>query len=561
MLREPAVTVQWFNYEAKGWLMMKFYLFCLISIALEILSAGEKIYLNPSTPIGIFRRNSGLWHQAASRLSLSYSAKGLQLDALLTVPLGKTFKATWTPGNELSIFGGEVFEFQIAPNGQNGIYYHFAINPSGHMYTARCRDFKWNPVGTILENRVSGTEWQFRLIIPYYDLNTTQPKTGEVWRVNLARSDISSGSTPINSSHSGAIDYHAVSQYSEVVFGRYAPADCSILMQNVKLTEDFLQFEFITRLRQRFPLRCEIYYDGNLCCACDAVMENGFSSIQVRNSFPYMPLKIGIPARVVLKHAENGKVLFQSEGYFSFSPKNLQLDRFYYTMADSEIRFQHELSGRCIVRLYDSSGKIVRTVSFGNSIALSGLSPGRYILEAANERVVSARVLFLLDGPPILGPLPAGQALTVSNGRLELGGKPIYLLGLSITPKSFLQFPIAFNLSYNRAGVRKNAVRLYELPGGRPIRNPFDGRFFPPDQEYQKRLVTFVRKKQTDQMPGLWRISYEAQIPMAVRNAEGNLIPANTRDLMYKIYQTVKKANPDLIYSIHLTNCFWYVTC
>ncbi|MBQ6598312.1 MAG: hypothetical protein IJH79_12230, partial [Lentisphaeria bacterium] len=198
---------------------MKMFLSCLAVFCLGMLSAGEKIFLNPSAPVGIFRRNSGEWHGGTARLELRYSAMRLTLDAVLTVPPGKTFKATGKPGVEMSVFGGEVFEFQIAPAGQNGVYYHFGISPSGCMYTARCRDTKWEPSREVLESRVDGNQWHFLLSVPFSDLNAALPKPGEVWRMNLARTDVSSGLGRITASHSGAGDFHDVTQYSEVIFG------------------------------------------------------------------------------------------------------------------------------------------------------------------------------------------------------------------------------------------------------------------------------------------------------------------------------------------------------
>ena len=529
---------------------MKILFFWLAVLGTVLLNAGERIFLNPSSQVGIFHQKNGVWQSAASRLDLSYSAKGVVLDAVLTVPPGKTFTAAGKAGDEMSVFGGDVFEFQIAPAGQNGVYYHFAVSPSGRMYTARCRDMKWDPAGTVLENRVSGTEWHFRLAVPFRDLNAAMPKPGEVWRINLARSDVSSGPSRINSSHSGAADYHDLTQYSEVVFGKDAPADASILLTDIQPKNNFLQMDFTSRDRNEIPLRVEFYAEGRLCSSQEAVMRKG--SLTVRTPFPFrkMPLKIGIQTRIVLKNAGNGKILCCTSGILSATASQLQLDRFYYTPSDPMIRFRHELSGKVSAKLYDGTGKPVRPVTSGNSIPLSGLQPGRYVLEVSNGKIAASRILFLLERPLALGPLPAGGSLTVSGGQLCYGGKPVFLLGLSSTPKSFLQFSDAFNFSYNRAGVRKNSVILGSLPGGKLIRKPFVGRIFPPDQEYFENLSSWVRKAAPGKNRILWRISYEAQIPKAVKNSEGTLVPEDTGDFMYKIYQTAKKADPSRIYTI-----------
>ncbi|MBQ6598381.1 MAG: hypothetical protein IJH79_12585, partial [Lentisphaeria bacterium] len=229
----------------------------------------------------------------------------------------------------------------------------------------------------------------------------------------------------------------------------------------------------------------------------------------------------------------------------------LQLDRYYYVASDSAINFRHDLSGAVTVRLYDSSRKVIRTAS-GNSIPLAGLAPGRYVLEAASERNTASRVLFLLDRAPALGPLEAGQVLTVSGGRLCRGDKPVFLIGLSPTAKSFPQFSDAFNLLFNRAAIRKNAVVLAAPAGGKLIRQPFLARVFPPGQVFPEKLSAQLRQYRKQRIPRLWRISYEAQIPLAVKDADGKLVPADSKDFMYNVYQTLKKTVPGMIFSIQI---------
>lgn len=528
---------------------MKMFLSCLAVFGLGMLCAGEKIFLNPSSPVGIFRRNSGEWQGGASKLELRYSATCLTLEAVLTVPPGRTFKAAGKPGDEMAVFGGEVFEFQIAPAGQNGVYYHFGISPSGCMYTARCRDTRWHPSGDVLESRVDGNQWHFLLSVPFSDLHAAAPKPGEVWRINLARTDVSSGLGRITASHSGAGNFHDLTQYSEVVFGRDAPAGASVLLQDARQEQDRLLFRFTSPLRTALPLRLELFADGKLCGTQEGVMRDGSLTAELPLPFRNLPLKTGIPARVVLKNARTGEVLCRTAGIIPMPSGMLQLDRFYYVPSDPVIRFSHNLSGKTAVRLHDNGGKLVRTADSGNSIPLSGLDPGRYVLEAANGSSTASRVLFLLERAPDSGPLPAG-ALTIDQGRLCRGGKPVFLIGLSPTAKSFPQFSGAFNLLFNRAAVRSNAVILAAPAGGRLIRQPFLARIFPPEQMFLEKLTAQVRQYRKQQIPRLWRISYEAQIPLAVKNAEGKLVPADSRDFMYKVYQALKKASPEMIYSI-----------
>ena len=83
------------------------------------------------------------------------------------------------------MFSGNVAEFFIAPEPENNVYYHIAVNPAGLVYTAKGRDVSWEPR---IKTGVSQTEtsWTAELLIPYRDINTAAPTAATVWRADFA---------------------------------------------------------------------------------------------------------------------------------------------------------------------------------------------------------------------------------------------------------------------------------------------------------------------------------------------------------------------------------------
>ena len=535
---------------------MKKFFFLLHLLLSGTLFAGEKIYLCPTAEIGIFSQKNGVWHKACSSLKLSCGESGLLLDAVLTVPPGRKFRCGGADGNEMAVFKGEVFEFQIAPAGQGGVYYHFAISPSSHMYTAKCRDMKWNPSKSVLQSTLSGNEWRFRLSVPYQDIGARKPAPGEIWKINLARLDVSSGPAAVLSSIAGASNYHDISQYAEAVFFQNPPEFASVRLQDARLHNRQCSLVFSSsRLPERGILEYRV--NGTPVKTLPLISRNGSMTAEFPLPIHTMPIKnsTGFSVSAVLKNAVSGHVVCRCSGAVAMEAHFLMPDRFYYTAADKEIRFSHKMNGAEAVsaRLYDDRRQVVAAVSGKNSIPLAGLRPGRYVLELSQGGIAVSKVVFLLDRKPDPGPLPDGGPLRISGDRLYRGGRPVFLLGLSPTSRSFLQFPNAFNFSYNRSGVRRNSVVLDGLPGGKLIRKPFVGRIFPPDDQYFEKIAARVRQIPPDQ-PAVWRISYEAQIPKAVRTQDGALKPVPTDEFMLNAYRTVKKAAPGLIYSIQTDN-------
>ena len=546
---------------------MRIFLFLLASLTAAAAGGAERLYLNPSAECGIFTTLRGEWSTCpASDVKLSYDDSGLIAEAVLRLPEGSEFQRGGTGDDDMAVFSGEVFEWQIAPGKTGNVYWHLALSPSGFLYSARKTDMSWNPSGLLKKNVIRGNEWTFRLEMPYRLIRAAKPRKGEIWRMNLARTARFNGKTE-TASFSGAANFHNPDQFAEVVFGKDVPEENSVLLRTVDTRK---QPYILTFLSSRMPEQVKLdYYAGEqLAYSGTFRPRNGVLTAEIPIRIGYFPLKSAVPSRVELRDAATGRLIGNSAGIVATgNADSLTLDRFYYTPADGAIRFHHSMGKNTTLRLTGPQGEVfsapLQKESESIAFALPGISPqkkdvltltpGRYVLELSNGKNRTSRVFFVLKNIPESKPAAMPQRLSVSGEQLQLNGNPVFLIGLSNTPKVFFQFGDAHNLRYETRGVRKDAVQLAGIPGARLFYKPFTGRVYPPDDVYIAKSADFVRKIKNNQ-PVFYRISYEAQIPKAVTAADGTVTPGDTDELMLKTYHAVKQANPELVYSIQTDN-------
>ena len=207
---------------------IRFDIFKAFSILLLAAVASQaslvRLYLSPSAKCSTFITLAGNFSvMPESECVLSYTDDALKLDATLRKPNGGEFIATGKADDEMSVFGGDVFEFSIAPAGQDGAYYHFAVSPNGHAYTARRTDVSWQPEqNTAIKTVCKDGSWQLSIAVPFSTMRTKRPTDGEVWRVNLGKT-MRVGDKPETSSICGSRDFHDITTFAEVVFGVKPP--------------------------------------------------------------------------------------------------------------------------------------------------------------------------------------------------------------------------------------------------------------------------------------------------------------------------------------------------
>ncbi|OQA88987.1 MAG: hypothetical protein BWY31_00172 [Lentisphaerae bacterium ADurb.Bin242] len=527
--------------------------------------SAEKLYLNPSSECGVFTTTRGEWATSTeSEVKLGYDADYLYVDAFCKAAPGSSLAVAGKKDDDLSIFSGEVFEFQIAPPKQDGTYYHLAISPSGYLYSARKRDTQWNPKGLIRSTKTSGDEWKFHLAVPFLALGENAPAKGDVWKINLARTTVIPGKGTESSSLSGASDFHDVKQYADVVFGVKPPVP-PLFLRGVSFSADGYSFRFDAPALLP-KLKAELVLDGKTVFSEVVPVRNGELVFSGALKKEYLPLKAILSARVVLRNPETGAELFRKDSLVNLSGLDmLQLDRYYYTPQDKKIRYKQFFTGEKVTLRIRKDGRVRTIPGIGAEGAIHfvgpepgkkappALSPGRYVLEVTAGDTRTSRVFFILDKPPVPLEIPDNAQLKITDKGLALGGAPVYLIGISGTPKAFLQFTPAFNLAYAKFGNQKNAVVLGGLPGAPLIRKPFTGIDYPPWDQHRKKIDAYLTA-QDPAKPILHRIAYEAQIPAVWKQPDGTLVPRDTDELMARIYAHAKKAAPGLIYTIQTDN-------
>ncbi len=523
-----------------------------------ILFSAEKLYLNPSSECGIFTTIRGEWvNSEQSQISVSYDDKNLYMEGTLKSASDGFFVLAGKNDDDTSIFDGDVVECQIAPAKQSGVYYHFALSPSGHLYSAKQRDRSWDPKGVIRSVKIEENAWKYHLAIPFRALGEDTPSRGDVWKINLGRTTSLPGKRSRVSSLSGARDFHNVDQYTDVVFG-VSPATRPIVLRGFSRIPTGYSFQF--SVPENFPnLKAKLVLDGETVFSEIVQNKDGKLAFSVRQKNGYVPLKATPAARVTLQDPTTGKEVFHKEGQIDLSESDtLRLDRFYYTLQDQELRYSHLFTGGKVALRVIKDGRVLRTftdapsegiIPFAASASAQALTSGRYVLEVTVETMRTSRVFFILDKPPVLPEISDNALLNITDKGFEREGTPVYLLGITPTPKAFLQFTPAFNLAYAEFGNQKNAVRMAQLPGAPLIREPFTGVDYPSWDLHREKIDSYLAA-QDPAKPTLHRIAYEADKPVVGRNADGTLIPQDSNELMSRIYAHAKQVAPGLIFTI-----------
>lgn len=537
---------------------------CYAMLAGVLLRASEpcRIFLDPAAECGAFIARKGVCSLSEpSRIRLSYNKDGIVLEASLYPPPGKKFSCKGKKNDDMALFGGSVFEFQLAPPAQKGVYYHFALSPSRWMYTAKKQDMKWEGMGVQYVSKcIPEKEWRFTLTVPFRSLGEKPPRKGDVWRFHMGKSVETAFEKVEHSSISGARDYHKVEQYGFLVFGKKAPLEQSMVLSQIVPRGKNYTFYFRSENKADpgtlYYSLADSSHGGVL--PLQKSRQAGLQEVTFSPLRPggVMPLKENIALSLCIRR-RNNDVLYR--GNVSLSVKELSsvsLDRFYYTPSDPGIRYTHTLPGKCRA-VVKRGGNIVHTeknVSCSGTLSFAKLklAPGRYVFEVTDGLHAVQQLFFVLKSVPALPPLKKGVGLEIRKDRtFSMGGESLYLLGLS-RARVAIPYKSVFNFSYNPAGARENAVVMPGMPGGKLVRKPFTGRIYGDDSQYLKRLADYVCKWKDGKRGVFHLLSYEASIPAVVRDSGGKVVPGSPADLLKRAYRTAKSLAENSLFSIHV---------
>ena len=522
-----------------------------------------RIYLDPAAECGIFTARKG--HKSFSERSvirLSYDRESLVLEGTLYAPEGKKFSCKGKKDDDLTLFNGSVFEFQLAPAAQKGVYYHFGLSPSSRMYSARKQDLKWNGKGIVYTSGcIPEKEWRFTLKIPFRAIGEKTPEKGDVWRFHMGKSVVTAFAPVEHSSISGATNYHKVEQYGYLVFGKKAPQEQSLILSHI--VPRGKEFTFYFRGGKNGEADSTLHFNvpGNSHGGVLPLKKSSFSGWSEVTFSPLaagsvLPLKGNLKLHVRVLNRKK-ELLYRDTMLLPVKDlSKVSLDRFYYTKQNGVIRYSHTLPGKCTLLVKKGSGTVYRKENVANrgELPLSALklTPGRYVLEITDTGHSVQKLFFLLAKEPALPPMKKGEILKIRKDlTFSLGNECLYLLGLS-RAKVAVPYKSVFNFAYNPAGSRGNAVVMPGMPGGKLVRKPFTGRIYGDESKYLKTLADHVCKLQDGNRGIFHLLSYEASIPAVVRDSRGNIVPGSPADLMRRAYRTAKSLAPDSLFSIHV---------
>ena len=550
MRRDPALSFR---------LTVTFLFFVLLSG--ESALAGERTVILPektglfSSPAGGFMGSDGNWPAEQTEFQLQRTENGFQVKI---VCFGRPDTLSGTekkPDDDLSLFSGEHAELQLAPPGEDGVYYHFAVNPAGSMYHAKKKDASWTP--SCFSCRISSDErsWSAVFSFDWKTFGLEPPGRDDVWRMNVCRTARKKDAAARHSSWSDAVDFHDISTMGFLRFSgdgesggirllrmNIIPDSCGILNFEVERTGPSQDAAFF-----------RASYGGE--CSVRQELPPGGESIRIRLPLSgYIPLKSEKCLTLQLGSAD-GRILWERTGEIpAFTDHFLDLDKFDYVRGEPlKCRFRH---GPGILCITDGEKVLSRhEVKEGEArIPLpERLAPGRYVAEYKCGSMRSSRVFFLKEKPESeLPPLPENGELRIRGAGFRLNGGPVYLLGISHTPRTFFSELPGFTLKTG-PGCRKNPVRLSGLPGIRLIRKPVTG--YALASEWETQALPHLEKAAKTGEPVIIRINYEAQMAVFLTQADGSLRREPEGWKLYeRFYRAAKTRAPESILSIHLDN-------
>ena len=524
--------------------------------------AGERTVILPektglfSNPAGGFMGIDGDWPEEQTEFQVARTENGFQVKIVCYGSPDTLSGTEKKPADDLSLFSGEHAELQLAPPGEDGVYYHFAVNPAGSMYHAKKKDASWTP--SCFSCRISSDErsWSAVFSFEWKTFGRDVPGRDDVWRMNVCRTVRKKGAAARHGSWSGAVNFHKIDTMGFLRFsGKGADRDglrifrLNAVPGSVGLLE--LEGERAVPSEDRAVLR--IFYGETLLSA--RALPPGAGPF--RMTFPlagYIPPVSGKDLTLQLA-AEDGRILWERTGEIpAFTDHFLDLDKFDYVRGEPlKCRFRH---GPGILCITDGEKVLSRhEVKEGEArIPLpERLAPGRYVAEYKCGSMRSSRVFFLKEKPESeLPPLPENGELRIRGDQLRLNGEPLYLLGISHTPRTFFSELPGFTLKTG-PGCRKNPVRLSRLPGIRLIRKPVTG--YALAEEWETQASEYLEKEAKSAGPVIFRTNYEAQLPVFLTQADGSLRREPEGWKLYeRFYREAKARLPENIFSIHLDN-------
>ena len=541
---------------------MKKYLFLFIAALFSVsciytanefdFKADNVLYVNDvSNVAGGFISLGSTWAKQQTEVSVRASEDKLSFEFRCFGDVDKTVFSGKKADDDMTLFGGDHIELQIAPDWKKDkTYMHFAVNPAKSFYHAVGQDKSWTPKKFDCSVSVQNDCRIITLEFPWTTLGVDKmPEAGTVWKVNFCRGVKMKGSGIEFSSWTGAASYHDINQMGELVFGRKSAYGSVRIFKCAIENGDFLVCKAAAMKKSSCTL--QILLNGELCSEkkmSDTVRVDFADKIKNR----YIPLKSA--DKITLRLVANKNIVWEKSAYGAVGGKDFMLpDKFEY-LKDSQMRCSFAApSGKIVIRNDEKVFAEYEVAAKSASVSLKGIPAGRYVVQYSSNGNYSTRVIFIRDAQiASFAPMEKNAVLAAKGEQLFFDGKPFYLLGISGGSKTHYPAPAAFTLRYG-AGSRKNAPVYQGLPGKKLVRKPYTGYAF--NYEWQKEIGKHLAK-QSKSVVNAWRtIAYEANLPVFFMQKDGELISVKDGSKVYgEIYAMAKKAMPDKLFSVHVDN-------
>ncbi len=184
--------------------------FFALTFGLSVQAFGIPVIVAPkiSTPITIDGKiNEAAWQSigwskpfviitngkktsAVSRFKIAYDETHLYIATSFTIPAGgKLVTSSSADAHDGNLWEEDCVEIFLNPNINDEFnYYHFIVNANASRYDALGMSAGWD-ARWVAATHIEKGIWQTELAIPFSSFGAKAPKTGDVWRINVARDD------------------------------------------------------------------------------------------------------------------------------------------------------------------------------------------------------------------------------------------------------------------------------------------------------------------------------------------------------------------------------------
>ncbi|MCI5779231.1 MAG: hypothetical protein MR051_05390 [Lentisphaeria bacterium] len=444
-----------------------------------------------------------------------------------------------TRGGSTAIFGGETAEVMVAPDGKD--YFHFAMNPEGRLYAARGRAPLPAPAAVTGKARRGPGYWRAEFAIPYQLLGAAPPRPGQRWRFN-AMASTDRGGKKRSFSWSAAKDFHDPARFGTLHF-----ADTpGIVLRRRQVRNETLEVELVVPAADAVP---QLQLAGH---PEPGRRDGKLWRWQLPIGGDFVVPKYALPLTVTVNDGE-GKTIFSAAATLIGRGRHtLELDKFYYGAADKTARFRHDfpLPARLVCRrAADETVCVDRECGSAGTIDLSELAPGANSVEIHSGKRRTSRTIFIAGPEFILPPASETAELEIVDGKLHVGGVPVFAVGASSTPRPRPQFTPAFNLASGDYAVAPDAIELEGLGGVKLIRRP-GLTAFRIGADWTGRVDAHLTRI-AGRRRAVRRLAYEAQFPLFQEDGAGGERPLDPLKFYPDLYRKLKARHPRQLLSIH----------